>query len=185
MESYDLPPGPRRGLPPSSAPSAWKRPRRINDPSLLLLTISGWLAVVAFGGLFWLVNGNFSVVGLEVGARAMGGGGVLFWDAVADARFVVPRVNVPPQPLIPWLGVVAASGIQVGIIWRLLRHGSVPGWVAAIGAILSVYDFATTFFGFGTLQWVQRGGFIVQVPLAVLITFGLETLIGYLLRKRG
>ena len=162
-------------------------PRRGPDWSLLLIKLGGWLAVIAFGGLFWLVNGGFSVRGLEALSAQFGPGGLLFWEAVSGIklpwRFAIPGVP-PTQPLVPWLGVVAASLIQVGIVWRKLQGKPIPLWVVGIGAVMSIYDFATTFFGFGTLQWVQWAGPVAQIPISLLFTFGLELLIGFLLRRR-
>jgi hypothetical protein len=140
-------------------------PRSGFDPSLLLIKLGGWLAVIAFGGLFWLVNGGFSVLGLEVVSKLFGTG-------------------IPPQPIVPWLGVVAATFIQIGITWRAILRKPIPVWVIAIGVLLSGYDVATTFFGFGTLQWVQQAGPLAQIPLTLLFTFGLELLVGYLLRNK-
>ena len=81
-------------------------------------------------------------------------------------------------------GVIAASLIQVGIVWRKLQNRPIPPWVVAIGVLMSIYDFATTFFGFGALQWVQWAGLVAQIPISLLFTFGLELLIGFLLRRR-
>ncbi len=162
-------------------------PRGGPDWSLILIKVGGLLAVVAFGGLFWLVNGGFSVRGLEALSALMGTGGALFWRAVSAAplpwRFDIPGLP-PTQPLIPWVGVVAASLIQVGIVLRLMQRRAIPPWVTALGLLLSGYDLVTTFFGFGTLQWVQRAGPMAQIPLTLLFTFGLELLIGFLLRQR-
>jgi hypothetical protein len=165
-----------RRVEPKAAPAG-------SDWSLLLIKLGGWLAVVAFGGLFWLVNGGFSVRGLEAIAKAFGTGGALFWAFVAGLPVPLPA-GIPAQPLVPWLGVVAATLIQIGIIWRMAQKRRVPVWVALVGLLLSVYDVVTTFFGFGTLAWVQRAGLIAQLPLTVLFTFGLELLIGLLLRNR-
>lgn len=178
VTSRDLSPN---GVEPGG-PKDPKGPKR--DWSLILIKAGGWLAVFAFGGLFWLVNGGFSVRGLEVAARALGTGGALFWDAVSALRFTPPGLR-GTQPLVPWAGVLAASLMQIGIIMRVSRGKGVPPWVVAVGALLSAYDLVTTFFGFGTLQWVQRGGIALQAPLSLLFTFGLEALIGFLLRKRG
>lgn len=179
VKSHDIPPG-------LEAPAKESTGGRL-DWSLLLIKVGGWLAVVAFGGLFWLVNGGFSVRGLEAVAAQFGPGGLIFWQLISAMKLPW-QVTIPglpaTQPLIPWLGVVAASLIQVGIVWRKLLKLSIPIWVVAVGIVLSIYDFATTYFGFGTLQWVQWLGPIVQVPLSALFTFGLEILIGFLLKRR-
>ncbi len=174
---------PLRADPPKAAP-----PRRGGpDLSLLLIKLGGWLAVAAFGGLFWLVNGGFSVLGLETVATGFGPGGALFWETVSSLRlpwrFRIPGLPAT-QPMIPWMGVVAASLIQIGIVWRSLLRQRVPIWAAIVAFILSIYDLATTWFGLGTLQWVQWAGPIAQSVIAVLFTFGLELLIGVLLRRQ-
>lgn len=162
-------------------------PRRGPDWSLLLIKAGGWLAVIAFGGLFWLVNGGFSVRGLEEVSAQFGPGGLLFWQVVSGPKlpwqFAIPGLPAT-QPLFPWLGVVAASMIQIGIVWRGLQGRPIPVWVLAVGFILSLYDLTTTWFGFGTLQWVKWAGRIVQTLVSLLFTFGLELLIGFLLRGR-
>jgi hypothetical protein len=158
-------------------------PRSGFDPSLLLIKLGGWLAVIAFGGLFWLVNGGFSVLGLEVVSKLFGTGGAIFWGFVSAGKLPI-GAGIPPQPIVPWLGVVAATFIQIGITWRAILRKPIPVWVIAIGVLLSGYDVATTFFGFGTLQWVQQAGPLAQIPLTLLFTFGLELLVGYLLRNK-
>jgi hypothetical protein len=169
--------GQRQAMPP-------KAPKHGGfDPSLLMIKLGGWLAVAAFGGLFWLVNGGFSVRGLEVMARAFGTGGAIFWGFVSAARLPIGG-GLPAQPIVPWVGVIAATLIQIGITLRLIQGRGVPFWVGAVGLLLSGYDVVTTFFGFGTLQWVQRAGLVAQLPLTVVFTFGLEVLIGFLLRHR-
>lgn len=162
-------------------------PRRGPDWSLLLITLGGWLVVLAFGGLFWLVNGGFSVRGLQALSAQFGAGGLLFWQAISSIplpiRFAIPGLPAT-QPLVPWAGVVGASLIQVGIVWRGLQGKPIPLWVMGVGVVVSIYDLTTTWFGFGTLQWVQWAGPIVQTLVSILFTFGLELLIGFLLRRR-
>lgn len=153
------------------------------DPSLFLIKLGGWLAVGAFGGLFWLVNGGFSVRGLEVLSALFGVGGAIFWSFISAATLPMPA-GLPPQPLVPWVGVVAATLIQVGITLRVMQGKSLAWWVVVVGALLSIYDVTTTFFGLGALEWIQRAGLAAQVPLSLLFTFGLELLIGFLLRNR-
>src|SRR5689334_20859732 len=79
--------------------------------ALVIGKIGMWLAVASFGGIFWAINGGFSVIGLGVLASAFNSAGRLFWAAVSSLTFPVP-VTVPglpeTQPLIPWIGVVAA-----------------------------------------------------------------------------
>lgn len=178
-----------RDLSPSlngTGPHPPRLPGRGPDWSLLLIKIGGWLAVAAFGALFWLVNGGFSVRGLEAGSAQFGPGGLLFWQIISSTKlpwtFAIPGLP-ETQPLFPWIGVVATSLIQVGIVWRKLQGKPIPLWVIAVGIIASAYDFITTYFGFGTLQWIQWLGPIVQVPVSALFTFGLELLVGVLLKR--
>lgn len=165
-------------------------PRRLRpgpDWSLLLIKLGGWVLVGAFGGLFWLVNGGFSVRGLEEICAQLGPGALLYWQAASatplPVTFAVPGLP-PTQPAIPWAAVFGISLVQIGIVWRGLQGKSMPVWVVIIGLLLSGYDLVTTFYGFGTLQWVQWAGWFVQGLLSLLFTFGLELLIGFLLRTR-
>lgn len=177
-----------RDIDTDGKPLEAEKPRRParggGDWSMTLLRVAGWLCVIAFGGLFWLVNGSFSVVGLRVIALQVGDGGVLFWRAVSAWHTTYSADTIGQQPIVPWLGVIAASLFQVAIIVRSIQRKPVPVWAYILGTILSVYDFATTFSGFGTLQWVTSAGPLAQIPLTILFTFGLESLIGYLLRRK-
>ena len=46
--------------------SAVAAARKRLDWPLLLGKIGVWLALASFGGIFWAINGGFSVIGLEV-----------------------------------------------------------------------------------------------------------------------
>lgn len=156
------------------------------DWSLTFAKIGVFLAILPFGGIFWAVNGGFSVIGLEVLAGSFNTAGRLLWAAVSAVTFTVP-VAVPglptAQPLIPWCGVLAATLLQIALIWRKLRGKAIPPWLLIFAVLLSLYDLATTYFGLGTVRWVASAGFIVQAPIALLLTFGLEATIGYMLRR--
>jgi hypothetical protein len=154
------------------------------DWSMVLLRAGGWLCVIAFGGLFWLVNGGFSVTGLREISLLLGDGGVLFWRAVSVWHSEWSQDRIGQQPIIPWVGVLAASIFQVALIVRGLQGKSTPVWAWALGIILSGYDAATTYFGLDTVQWVQSAGWIAKIPITALVTFGLEGLIGFLLRRK-
>src|SRR5438477_13007162 len=82
------------------------------DWSLVAGKCGVWLAIISFGGIFFAVNGGFSVLGLQVIAESFNVAGRLAWAALASIVFAVP-VHIPglptSQPLIPWLGVIAAS----------------------------------------------------------------------------
>lgn len=160
-----------------------KAPR---DWSMALMTVGLWLAIIAFGGLFWAINGGFSVIGLGVIASRFNTAGALFWQSVTAITFPVPLVpaSVPRQPLIPWIGVIAASLLQVGVLYRRLIKADVPVWAGVAVFFLSGYDYLTTFFGLGAIEWVQSVGVILQLVLAFLLTFIVEATISWLLKQR-
>lgn len=144
------------------------------------------LALAPFGGLFWAVNGGFSVLGLGVIAASFNSAGALFWAGISAITFHVP-VAVPglpdTQPLLPWGAVIGATILQIVVVWRKLQQKSIPFWLLAFAILLSLYDIATTFFGLGTVQWIADAGFVVQAPIALILTFGLEATVGFLLRR--
>lgn len=159
---------------------------RSNDWTLTLGKVGVILALAPFGGLFWAVNGGFSVLGLGVVAANFNSAGALFWAAISAINFTVP-VEVPglptTQPLLPWGAVLGATILQIVVIWRKLRGRSIPTWLLIFAILLSLYDIATTFFGLGTVEWIASAGFIIQAPIALVLTFGLEATIGFLLRR--
>jgi hypothetical protein len=159
---------------------------RQRDWSMMLIGIAVWMIIIPFGGLFFAVNGGYSIIGLGVIANAFNESGQYIWVALNSVTFPVP-VKVPglapTQPLILWCGVVATSILQVVVFWRKLTRRYTPAWVLLLVSVVSIYDLATTFFGFGTIAWVQAVGVIVQGAIAILITFGLEGTISFLLRK--
>jgi hypothetical protein len=167
----------------SSSTTARRQPR---DWSMTLAKIGVWLAIGCFGGIIWAVNGGFSVIGLGVVASSFNEAGRLFWAAASAIRFPVP-VAVPglpaTQPLIPWLGVLAASILQIVVIYRKLRNLDIPPWLWAAATALSLYDLTTTFFGLGTVAWLAAVGWPIQAVLALVLTFAVEGIIGYLLRR--
>lgn len=158
---------------------------RIDWP-LLLGKIGVWLAIASFGGIFWAINGGFSVLGLEVVATSFNHAGRLFWGVVALFTFTIP-VQLPglpnTQPIIPWLGVIAASLLQVCAIYLKLRGRDMPVWMLLAAVLLSVYDMATTFFGLGTVTWIAHAGFAVQGVLAFILTFVVELTVSFMLRR--
>lgn len=160
--------------------------RTAHDWTLTLGKIGVWLAVASFGGIFVAVNGGFSVMGLRVVAEAFNDAGKLLWAALASLTFPVP-VQVPGlparQPLIPWIGVVSATLLQIVVIYRKLRHKQVPRWMLIAAIILSIYDYGTTFFGLGTVEWIQQAGIVIRGILAVILTFSFEVTVGFLLRR--
>ena len=189
----DHPESASRSQPP--APASPRQERRATgrhwtndvDWTLWLAKAGAWLAVISFGGIFWAINGGFSVMGLAIIATSFNEAGDLFWASLAAITFTVPRPVAglgATQPLIPWLGVVAASILQVTIIIRRRRGQPIPLWMWISGVILSVYDLTTTFYGLGTLRWIQQAGVLVQAFLSAVLTFLLELTVGMLVKKR-
>lgn len=176
-------------MPVTSTPiNSTVRPHAQSGGCAIMLGKAGmWLAVASFGGIFWAVNGGFSVIGLGVLAQAFNSAGVLFWAAVSSWTFPVP-VAVPglptTQPVIPWIGVVAASLLQISVAWLRMNKQAIPAPLLIVAALLSVYDYATTFFGLGTVTWLARGGPIPALLLALPLTFMLEIAIGYALKRK-
>jgi hypothetical protein len=155
--------------------------------AILLGKLGMWLAVLSFGGIFWAVNGGFSVIGLGVLASSFNAAGVLFWAAVSTWTFPVPVqvAGLPAtQPLIPWIGVIAASLLQISIAWLKLSKVSIPRPLLVVGVLLSIYEYVTTFYGLGTIPWLAPGGPVPAAVLAVPLTFTLEIAIGYALKRR-
>jgi hypothetical protein len=155
--------------------------------ALLIGKVGMWLTVASFGGIFWAVNGGFSVIGLGVLASAFNSAGMLFWAAVSTLTFPVPvKVAGLPttQPLIPWVGVVSASLLQISVSWLKLSNKSIPIPLLITAMLISIYDYVTTVFGLGTIAWIALIGLPAQLLIAVPLTFCLEIAIGYALKKR-
>lgn len=176
-------------MPVTSTPlGATSRPIASNGGCAILLGKLGmWLAVASFGGIFWAVNGGFSVIGLGVLASSFNSAGALFWAAVSEFQFAVP-VKVPglpeTQPLIPWIGVVAASLLQVSVAWLKLSKQHVPWQLMTTAVLLSIYDYATTVAGLGSIPWLAKGGIVPALVIAVPLTFAIEAAIGFALKRR-
>lgn len=155
--------------------------------AMLLGKIGMWMAVASFGGIFWAVNGGFSVIGLGVLASSFNDAGRLFWAAISQLTFNVPVrvVGLPAtQPLIPWIGVVSASLLQISVAWLKLSGRSVPWQLMTTALLLSVYDYATTVAGLGTIPWLAKGGIVPALVIAVPLTFAIEAAIGFALKRR-
>jgi hypothetical protein len=161
-------------------------PKKPIDWPILAGKIGMWLTVISFGGVFWAVNGGFSVIGLGVIASSFNEAGRLAWAALTAVRFAVPvQVAGLPltQPLIPWLGVIAATLLQISVAWLKLSGRLIPPSLLIFAALLSLYDYGTTFFGLGTVVWIAAIGPVAQALIALPLTFGLEATIGYALRR--
>jgi hypothetical protein len=151
-----------------------------------LVLIAVLFILVPVGGLFFAVNGGYSIVGLETIANAFNAPGRFLWASVSALSFRVPVsvMGLPEtQPAVPWCIVIGTSLLQVVTSWRKLTGRSVPRWLMGFTIVISGYDIITTFVGFGTVPWIITAGILVQVPLAVLFTFGFEGAVSFLLRK--
>lgn len=155
--------------------------------ALFIGRIGMWLAVISFGGIFWAVNGGFSVIGLGVLAGSFNDSGRLFWVVVSQWQFTVP-VHAPglptTQPVIPWIGVISASLLQISVSWLKMSGVRVPWPLFVTAILLSIYDYVTTFLGLGTIAWLAPGGPLPAAVIAIPLTFALEIAIGYALKKR-
>lgn len=159
------------------------------DYSMLMGSVGAWMVISAIGGFFFCVNGGYSVLGLKAMSEQFNSSGKLFWELISSLTFKLPIAvkeleDYTTQPIIPWVLVLGSSLLQVSLIWRKLSHRTIPGWLAWLGLATTAYDVSTTFYGLGTEKWVADIGWLVQVPLALVFTFALEAIIGFLLRKR-
>lgn len=178
VQSYDLTNG---GQP---------RATRVHvDWSLAAARLALMLALLPFGLLWWGVNGAYSVQGLGGLAAAFGKTQALWYALIAAWTFTVPlppaaaALELPTaQPILPWLGVASATIFQVVIIVRRGRR-PIPIWMGVAALLLSVYDIGTTWFGLGMVTWVQQAGPFTQALIAVIMTFGLELIVGFALRQ--
>ncbi len=183
--SYQPEPGSRV----TSRPIRAEPPRRGRSGTEVMLVVGHvgvWLAVLCFGSLFWAINGGFSVRGLEVVSGMFNEAGAVFWQVVSSLTFtvIVPRTGlVSVQPVIPWIGVLAASCVQVAVIYLSSVQYRAPVWLIVAAVLLSAYDLGTTFFGLRTVQWALHAGVVVQVILTVLITFLVEFSLSFILRS--
>src|ERR1700754_413907 len=152
-----------------------KEPTR-RDYSLVLGRAGVLLALVAFGGIIFAINGGFSVLGLEHGAQQFNAAGRIFWAIVSRWRFSTPAVVGLPssQPIIPWVGVTAATILQIVVIYRRLTKKKIPLYMIVTALALSFYDLATTFYGLRQVNWAASAGIGVQVFLTIVITFAFE-----------
>lgn len=159
-------------------------PRPPVDLSLLLGRVGMVLSVLSFGGLFWAINGGFSVLGLEQIAKMFNSSGRIFWEIISAWRFSVPAIpNLPTsQPVVPWIGVAAASMLQIAVIYRRAVGLHVPRSMLLAALILSGYDLATTYFGLDTMPWLAKTHPMAKGLLALLLTFLVETIVSYTLK---
>lgn len=172
---------------PAQPPRQTPQPR--GDWSLWVGKIALWMAIAGFGLVWWGLNGSYSVLGLKVGAELFGPKAQLFYELIAAWRFTVPldpdlvmRFSLPViQPVLPWIGVIATSLLQITITYRRARNLHIPAWLSIAALVLSGYDMVTTWYGLSEIDWVKVGGVLIHTPLTIILTFGLELLTGLLL----
>lgn len=161
---------------------AQAKPKAQGGVAMFLGLAGMWLAVIAFGGILWAINGGYSVIGLGVVARSFNSAGELFWDLATTIQFTLPVRGGVQLPLVPWIGVLASSCLQISIIWLKLSGRPIPVWLIASASAASIYDYGTTLFGLGTVQWIANIGILAQIVIAIPLTFALEFMVGYALR---
>jgi hypothetical protein len=150
--------------------------------------LGAWLAIASFGVVFVSINGGFSVLGLEHITQAFNEAGRLAWGALSALQIPVPIVveGLPKSlPLIPWIGVISSSVLQIVVIVAKRSNIKLSPVVLWFALALSLYDGGTTFFGLRSVGWVLQAGPVVQVALTLIFTFSFELVVGFLLPKLG
>jgi len=151
--------------------------------SLLFGRLAVWLIICAFGPIWWLINGGYSVIGFPGLAASFGPYGSLAAQLIMTWTFNVDmakRVGLSvAQPYLPWGLVIAGSILQIVFVYRKLKGLSTPAWLIVFGFLLSAYDLGTTWYGLGTVSWIRTWS---QFLLTPILTFGLEVGIGFALK---
>ena len=156
----------------------------------LIGKIGAWMIIVPFSLLFIGINGGFSVLGLEAIAQLFNDAGRQFWAIITAIELpVVVQVSGLPThwPVLPWGGVIGGSLLQGVVIWKKLSKDYIPLWLWILVIVVSLYDLGTTFFGLGTIEWIEEAGImgdILQSILAVVITFIVEATISTMLKVK-
>jgi hypothetical protein len=119
--------------------------------------------LIAVRPLFFLLNGGYSIVGMQWLSEHTGAYGRLFWAVVTVWTVDVPiaeRAGLPlGQPVIPWLMVVGTSFLQIGLIIRWLRQSRLEPVLDFCGGAVSVFDYVTTTIG------LMFAAFALDAPL--------------------
>jgi divalent metal cation (Fe/Co/Zn/Cd) transporter len=165
-----------------------QRQHQSRDWPMLFAKAGVWLAALSFGGIFWAINGGYSVIGLGVVASSFNEQGRAFWAAMSAITFPIPGPTEAlglsaNQPLLPWLGVVSASLLQVVVVYLKLKGREIPRWLLIAATLISAYDLGTTYAGLGTVAWIAGAGFVPQAIIALFITFVVEATIGLMIRR--
>lgn len=143
------------------------------------------MVLMCFSGIILAVNGGFSVAGLERGTRIFNDAGKAAWVYLSYWHFQLPPAPGIPrtQPIIPWLGVLAISALQIAVIYRKLMRYGIPTFMVFIALAASAYDLATTWYGLGNIAWVIAGGPLLQSISALLITFSFEFIVSFTIKQ--
>lgn len=170
---------------PKAAPPAqsWYNDDGGLNWSQIITDLGVGLAALAFGIPLFIVNGGLSVQGLGAFLVSLGSTGQTAWDAISVWQMNLPNVRGLPhvQPVLPWIGVVAATICQIMVAWLKRQGRPIPQRLAVAVLALSIYDLATTFNGTSEVSWIVRYGWVAQVPAALFITFAFEIALGVLL----
>lgn len=149
--------------------------------------------LIAIGPLFWLLNGGYSIQGMQWLAEHVGAYGRLFWQVATLVTINVPiaeRAGLPTeQPVIPWLFVFGTSFLQIGLFVRRMRRAYLEPVLDISGAAVSLFDYITTMLGLmfasfaaGAALPARIAWYVLAIALAIPITFGFEVLLARAMR---
>lgn len=159
--------------------------KKKNKPLAEILASFGLVLIVAvFGGVFWAINGGFSVLGLET-VCSMFESGKVFWRLMSSLTLpLTAQGQVYVLPILPWIGVVGITVLQCSTLYLKMKGNNTPKalWVAAL--VASLYDFGSTYSGLGTVAWLAHAGWVVQGVTAIFLTFLFELTVSWLLSQR-
>lgn len=161
---------------PKAAPvsKAWRRLDGSWNVAQISEDLAVMLVIVCGATPFFIINGHWSVTGLELFLRSLGESGRIAWVLLSAWR-------LGGSPVLPWALVFGISAVQIVAAWRR-KNGDNVSWRLIVTVIaVSVYDLATTFFGAGTVAWIARYGVAPQVLAALVVTFLFELAVGALL----
>lgn len=152
--------------------------------------------VIAIGPLFFLLNGGYSIVGMQWLAQHVGPYGRLFWELITALAVTVPiagRAGLPvEQPVIPWLFVFGTSFLQIGLLVRRMRRARLEPVLDLSGGAVSVFDYVTTMIGLMFAPFAAQVTtparliwYVLAIALAVPLTFGFEALLARVIRGKS
>jgi hypothetical protein len=173
-------PVPRERSTETAPPEPRRRSSRTADVPLLTARLALWLAVLSFGSVLWVINGGFSVIGLEELCSMFNEAGRQFWQLLAAITFSVPIIETE-QPLIPWIGVVSATILQIVLAYLKLANRDAPTWLITATLVLSGYDLASTFAGLNAITWLGQAHWFIRGIIAIILTFLVEFTIAIML----